>query len=549
MSTMLAPSPSAEDLLVRRAGPRTYAARRRPLRSDQLSIAAEPTADYGAGAASASEPADDGAPASTSAFDLGAGVAASGQSGDLLDRLVTTVEAVGATDLIAMSDGDLGVHLQRLRRPIAALEAARARALAELERRASVAVGPERRSAEVQRTRRKAARDQRMTPSEAKRSAEAGRHAGRHPATGRAFDGGDIGATHVQLIGEALERLPEGDRGGAEQELLELAHSHDAIAFGRAVRDLLARRAPAAAHRDEHRRHRDRHFRMTDTADGGVAFSGLAYGIAAELARTALDAFRRPDTPDEHRTPDQRSADAFEQLCDAALRLGAAPTLHGERPQVILVIDEAQLGLEAGVAHFAGSGQPATLAEVGSLLTDCTVSRLAVAADGTPIEASRNVRTVPAGLWRALIVRDGGCRWQGCDAPASWCDVAHGEDPFHKGGRLSPANAVLLCRRHHRRFDHGAWRLEIHGDEVSFHRVVVPFVHPLDRDAAERAERARARAGPEPPTETAGATGTDPPRDPGSRGGSVDGPDDGDPDERILGPPEQLSISEPDPEP
>ena len=472
---------------------------------------------------------------------------------DHLDRLDHVVAAVGSVDLTGLSDRHLDAHLQRLRRPIAALEAARARALAEVERRASAATDDTaRRNAQILETRRRAAKGQRMTPSEAKQTAEAGRHADRLPETGRAFDGGDIGPVHVRMIGEALDKLPAELRAEAELELLELARNADAIAFGRAVRDLLARKAPVAAHQEERRRDRDRRFRMTDTADGGVAFSGLAFGAAAELARTALQAFRRPDTPDEHRTPDQRGADAFEQLCASALRVGEAPTVHGERPQVIVVIEEEQLHADGGVAHFAGSGQPVTLAEVGSLLTDCSVSRLVRRADGTPIEVSRDVRTVPAGLWRALVVRDGGCRWEGCDAPASWCDVAHGEEAFRDDGRLSPANAVLLCRRHHRRFDHGPWRVEIAGDEVTFHRETVPFLHPLDRSPPDGANRERAgpappdgedreRAGPAPPDgedrERAG------PAPPEPDVGESDAGEPGAP--RMLDPPDQLPLIDP----
>ena len=462
---------------------------------------------------------------------------------DHLDRLDSVVTAVGSVDLVGLSDHHLDVHLQRLRRPIAALEAARARALAEVERRAATADDTARRNAEVLETRRRAAKGQRMTPSEAKQTAEAGRHADRLPETGRAFDGGDIGPAHVRLIGEALEQLPAELRADAELELLQLARGADAIAFGRAVRELLAREAPVAAHKEERRRDRDRRFRMTDTANGGVAFSGLAFGAAAELARTALQAFRRPDTRDEHRTPDQRGADAFEQLCAAALRLGEAPTIHGERPQVMVIIEEEQLHAEAGVAHFAGSGEPVTLAEIGSLLADCSISRLVRSADGTPIEASRNVRTVPAGLWRALIMRDGGCRWEGCDAPASWCDVAHGQEAFRDDGRLSPANAVLLCRRHHRRFDHGPWRLEIVGDQVSFHREVVPFVHPLDRSPPDGEDAAR--AGPAPP-DGEGATRDDPaPPDGEDAARAGPAPPDGEgatPDDPA--PPGQLSLGD-----
>jgi len=113
---------------------------------------------------------------------------------DDLDRLDHVVAAIGSVDLAGLSDRHLDVHLQRLRRPIAALEAARARALAEVERRASAATDDTaRRNAEILETRRRAAKGQRMTPSEAKQTAEAGRHADRLPETGRAFGDGDIG--------------------------------------------------------------------------------------------------------------------------------------------------------------------------------------------------------------------------------------------------------------------------------------------------------------------------------------------------------------------
>ncbi len=424
-----------------------------------------------------------------------------------MERALLAIEQVGALDLQDLTDAELEAHAARLRRPIAVLEAARARAFSELERRVRRQADPGRTSGQLLEARRRAARQQQLSPSEAKRAAEAGRYADENASTGRAFRAGDVGATQVRLLGAALERLPAEQREVAERELLELARSCDPVTFGRRVRRYLAEHAPRGLQQQEAGQHRQRRFSITDTPDGGVAFSGRAFGAAAELARSAIAAFRRPDTPDEHRTPEQRSADAFEQLCDAALRLGEAPTVHGERPHVVMVVEAPQLGEVIGTARFAGSDQPVTLEEAGTLLTDCAISRLVVAADGTPLEAGEAVRTVPVGLWRALLVRDGGCRWDGCDAPASWCDVAHGEHPFRAQGRLSPSNAVLLCRRHHRRFDRGPWRLEIDGETVVFHREQSAYVHPLDRadpSSDERSGVPAARDGPQRGAPTAG---------------------------------------------
>ena len=408
-----------------------------------------------------------------SAIDAGRSSGAQDAAAEPVVAVESSVELLARTDLDALSDGDLDELLRRLRRPIAQLVALRSRAAAASQSRRLSATTSGPTAATLREHQRELAAGQRLSPSQAKREIEAGRAARDHQSTRAAFIDGAIDPEQARMIARVLRELPSDRRDEVETELLALALRLDAVAFGRAARSVLARQAPAAAAQDERRQHLSRRVRASDTPDGGFVFSGLLYGAAAEQARVALDAFRRPDVAGEHRSPEQRSADAFEQLCAAALRSGDGPSAHGVRPHVIVVIDAEQLaacrsGVSVADARFAGSGQPVTSQEFGSLLADCDVTRLVLDAPGTPIEASESVRTVPVGLWRSLLVRDGGCSWEGCDAPASWCDVAHGHTAFAADGRLSPDNAALLCRRHHRRFDRGGHRIVIEGRSVSY---------------------------------------------------------------------------------
>jgi len=386
------------------------------------------------------------------------------------------VQRLAAVTVDELADDQLESLLSRVRRPLLQLEGVRSRAAAAAVSRAASRAGRTPIGAAVQDRQRRLAEEQQVTHSEVRQQVAAGRAARDHEATGRAMAEGEVGPRHAQLIAKTLADTPLERRAEVEAELLELAGRLDAGAFGRAARELLGRERPEALAKDESRQHRDRSLRAATTEDGGFAFSGLLYGAAAEQARVAFNAFRRPDTPDERRSPAQRGADAFEQLCAAALRVGDAPTNHGERPHVMVVFSAAEYAAlgnapELTTGRFLGSGQTVTGREVRNLVDDCEVFRLVLDEQGTPIEVSTSVRTVPVGLWRALLIRDGGCVWEGCDAPASWCDVAHGNRSFTRGGKLSLDNSLLLCRRHHRRFDKGSYSVRIEGTQVTIERV------------------------------------------------------------------------------
>lgn len=386
------------------------------------------------------------------------------------------VERLAVIVVDELTDEELEGLLRRVRRPLLQLEAVRSRAAAASVSRAVSNAGPAPTGAVLRDRRRRLAQEHQVSHAEVQQQIAAGRAARDHRATGEAMADGRVAPRHAQLIAKVLSETPLEGRAAVEQELLELAERMDATAFGLAAREVLGRVRPEALAKDEMRQHRDRSLRATTTDDGGFAFSGLLYGAAAEQARVAFNAFRRPDTPDEQRTPAQRGADAFEQLCAAALRVGDAPTDHGVPPQVMVVFSASEYAAlsdapERATGRFFGSGAPVTGREVRHLVDDAEVFRVVVDARGVPIEVSTTVRTVPVGLWRALLARDGGCVWPGCDAPASWCDVAHGNRSFVRDGKLSTSNSLLLCRRHHRRFDQGSYRVRIEGDRVTIEQV------------------------------------------------------------------------------
>ena len=108
-----------------------------------------------------------------------------------------------------------------------------------------------------------------------------------------------------------------------------------------------------------------------------------------------------------------------------------------------------------------------TAADLSTAMSDATARTLCcdpvlrtVVLDslGNPVDLGRRTRLVPPGLRRALEVRDGGCVFPGCDAPASWCD-AHHVVHWADGGPTSAQNLASLCRHHHGVTHRNGWSM------------------------------------------------------------------------------------------
>ncbi|MEO9222765.1 MAG: HNH endonuclease, partial [Mycobacteriaceae bacterium] len=83
--------------------------------------------------------------------------------------------------------------------------------------------------------------------------------------------------------------------------------------------------------------------------------------------------------------------------------------------------------------------------------------------EGVPLNLGRTQRLVSPGQRRALIARDHGCAFPGCNRPPAWTE-AHHIVHWIDGGPTDLANLVLLCRRHHRVIHHDGWTIQIGTD-------------------------------------------------------------------------------------
>ena len=67
---------------------------------------------------------------------------------------------------------------------------------------------------------------------------------------------------------------------------------------------------------------------------------------------------------------------------------------------------------------------------------------------GEPLDVGRAQRAFPTSIRRAVILRDGGCTYPGCNMPHIYSEIHHIVH-WQNGGATSLANSAMLCRFHH----------------------------------------------------------------------------------------------------
>jgi hypothetical protein len=289
------------------------------------------------------------------------------------------------------------------------------------------------------------------------------------PCVADAYQRGELSFDHVEAIATVARDIdPTILAAGADKLLTEQATTLAPAPLRRAANRIRDYFDPDAATRRARRHFSDRWLSVSRTFAGTVSIQGVLDPEGGELFLATLAALTPPAALTDPRTPGARRADALVQMC--RLVADSAPQAGGEKPHVTVTVDWNTLRDELSTSAITGNGRwPGATVGNGVPIHPATARRLAcdaaiipalLGSAGEPLDIGRATRVIPSALRRALVLRDGGCRFPLCDRPPSWTD-SHHLQPWAQGGTTSLKNLVLLCRAHHTAVHEGGWRIAL----------------------------------------------------------------------------------------
>ncbi|MEY4372319.1 MAG: hypothetical protein RL219_1088 [Actinomycetota bacterium] len=265
---------------------------------------------------------------------------------------------------------------------------------------------------------------------------------GRSPELADAVQSGEVSPATATALFKAVVDAPDGE---ALSDLVDRVTGLDPTAARTQVEQWRLERCTESPEQREYRNYQARSFTYGPVEDGMISGSWRLPVLAArEVIATVSYLGGKPSSTDD-RSTEQRLADGLVQLC-AAYGRGEITGGH-ERPTVLVTVTAESLTGQSNAPALTAHGDPVSAHVIRHLAEDAVLRR--VLTNGTEIlDQGRSERFATLAQFRALVARDGGCRWPGCDIPAAWCDVDH-LTPWTDGGTSDLSNLVLWCRHHH----------------------------------------------------------------------------------------------------
>jgi hypothetical protein len=374
-----------------------------------------------------------------------------------MSTLRSAIDEFRAEDLDSVDDEMLEADLSELLRAADMLHSETLRRIAEVERRGSFA-----RDGHLSVTAWLVGRFRVAWPA-ANDAVHSARALSAMPVVRAAFDAGEIGRSAVSALVHAGTAHAEAFTE-AETLLVDAARSLPVADLRRALDHWRSAVDHRDAERAEEERFERRNLHVSPTLDGMVRIDGdldpETGGHVMAAVRAFGDAEAKHGRGSDGRTPAQRRADAFGEICRQWLDRSDRPNVAGERPHVSVTIDIDALRRRGGGPAMLEGGSSVSAETARRLACDASVARIITRGRSEPLDVGRRTPVVSPAMRRAVIVRDGGCAFPDCDRPPAWTDAHHVRHWAH-GGATATANLVLLCRPHHRLVHRGSFGVSI----------------------------------------------------------------------------------------
>jgi hypothetical protein len=384
-----------------------------------------------------------------------------------VEQLRAAIDALAEADVVGISQRD---ELAELWQQMARLDAQFARRVAEFDTSVEWSVDGSRSAASW------LVRNLRLATGESHHHVRVARQVAHMPIASAAWQEGRISSRHVDALTSVRHAADADSEFAAFEEYLvavALASPPEEVAVvGRRWRDALddhLNRDGSSKKKKQDAEHERRRASFSRTLNGIGILDGTFDTEGAEIIGTALKrCYERNHQADDPRTPAQQRADAivdiFQHYLDHQDR-------GVNRPHLIVAVDGATLAGEAVGRCETLSGYQLHPDTVRRLACDAFIQRIVLDPTGVPLDLGRATRTFTPDQYRAIMIRDGGCRMPGCDAGPEDCH-AHHTDYWENGGRTDLNVGIALCRGagHHRLIHEGGWTIT--GDtngEVTFH--------------------------------------------------------------------------------
>ncbi len=159
------------------------------------------------------------------------------------------------------------------------------------------------------------------------------------------------------------------------------------------------------------------------------------------------------------RTTEQLASDVFVQLLRQGADADCSQLLGSGAPVVRVLVAATVLATRAGHGRLEAQADAVSIETIERAACVGATTLIRLDGDGQPLDVGREQRLFTRAQRIALAVRDGGCMFNGCERPPSWCECHHIEHWVRDGGKTNIADGILLCKHHHLLLLNAHWEI------------------------------------------------------------------------------------------